>query len=235
MAWASILIPLALGFALSLVLAHQALDANNRHRAAARGMARDQAQFAAYLLAATVDRHMQQALLFGFYPVDLALGRAESPLPMPEVLNTAPESGRCEPETSGDDRHYFRYIPESGAVAVVGPNEAPWRSWLETSGPDLDRSGEGSRHVRAGLLDGEGLVVYKAFLNGTVIYGFETCWRASGGNVFGVAAAETQAFSPAAVGDTPNDSLFSMAVRYPDGTLAHGEAWSRPGDALYSG
>lgn len=234
LAWASILVPLTLGFGLSLLLAQQALDANNRHRAAARGVARDQAQFAAYLLAATVDRHLQQALLFGFYPVDLALGRAGSPLPDPAVLNAGPEAARCEPEASGDARHFFRYLPESRDVVVAGPEEASWRSWLETAGPDLDRTGDGIRHVRAKLPGGEALVVYRAFVEGTVIYGFESCWRASGGNVFDVAAAETQAFSPAAVGDTPHDSLFSMAVRYPDGTLAYGEAWSRPEYGLYS-
>ena len=235
LAWASILVPLTLGFVLSLLLAHQALDANNRHRVAARSMARDQAQFAAYLLAATVDRHMQQALLFAFYPVDLALGRTDGPLPEPGVLNAPPESARCEPEASGDARHYFRYIPASGDIAVAGPYEAEWRNWLGEAGPGLDQEGEVVRHARAEVGSGQALVVYKAFLDGTVIYGFETCWRASGGNVFEVAGAETQAFSPAAVGDTPNDSLFSMAVRYPDGTLAHGDAWTRPGNGLYAG
>ena len=235
LAWASILIPLGLGFALSLILAYQALDASNRHRAAARGMARDQAQFAAYLLAATVDRHLQQALLFGFYPVDLALGRPGRPLPGPDVLNAAPESGRCLPEAVGGDRHYFRYSPESRAQAVSGPREGAWQAWLESSGDSLDAQAEGIRHIRAVVGGDDVLVVYRAFLDGSVIYGFETCWRASDHNVFELAASETQAFSPAAVGNTPNDSLFTMAVRYPDGDLAYGDRWSRPGEVLYAG
>ena len=235
LAWASILIPLGLGFVLSLLLAQQALDATNRHQAAARAVARDQAQFAAYLLASGVDRQLQQALLFAFYPIDLALGRDPGTRPPPDVLVAEPEVSRCGPELPGDQRHFFRYLPGTGETTVVGPDVEASQGWIRDALEEESWERGGFRHAFVELDDGPRLLVFRSYGEGEVVYGFESCWQVSGKNVFEEALRETQAFSPNLVGDTPNDSLFTLAARYDNGRLAFGEAWTRPEQGLYAG
>ena len=235
LAWASILVPLGLGFVLSLLLAQQALDAGNRHQAAARGVARDQAQFAAYLLASSVDRQLQQALLFAFYPIDLALGRSPGPPPHPDVLVAEPEVSRCGPELPGDRRHFFRYLPASGETTVVGPDAEASAGWIGDAMMDETWDREGFRHALVELAEGPRLLVFRPYDEGGVVYGFESCWQVAGRNVFEEVMGETQAFSPNQVGDTPNDSLFSLAARYENERLAFGDSWTRPERGLYGG
>lgn len=231
--WASILIPLGLGFAFSLGLAWEALDANRRHRQTARAVARDQTQFAAYLLAAGVDRRMQQSLLFAFYPLDVALSDSTAPPPPPSALRDESELSRCEPELPADERRFFRLIPATGAVEVHGPDPEPLAAWVGRALSEASWEEDGFRHAVARLPEGRRLIVYRASRGGRVVYGFESCWRVAGTNIFDRVVAETQAFSPNLVGETPNDSLFVLAARYADGHLAYGERWTRPETGLY--
>ena len=223
--WASILAPLGLGFALSVALAWHAWDASRSHLAAARSTTRDQAQFAAHLLATAVDRRLREALTFGFYPVDLAMGRGRGPLPHPRILRAEPELSRC-PESEGlPDRHLFRYEPRGGGVLVDGPapdHFAPWVRQALASQPLNDSLP--FRHVPAPDGDWTRPVVFRTWVHDgqPVVYGFESCWRTAAGDAFREAVARTQAFAPTLVGDTPNDSLFRLTVRAPDGSVVVG-------------
>ena len=232
--WASILVPLALGFGFSLLLAYQAFDSGRRHRATARAAARDHTQFAAYLIASSIDGRMREALLYGFYPVDLALGRDGEPLLPPEALRAEPEASRCE--TPASERHVFRYDPRADEVVVDGSHEAELEAWVRaTLAADDGAETRPFPHAVADLGGQRRWFAYRRWGEryGGVVYGFATCWRTREGNVFERAAAATQAFSPTLVGATPNDSLFALAARDEDGELVYGDGWTRPEAELY--
>lgn len=244
--WVSILVPLGLGFVMALALAYQAWDAGREHRVSARSSAREQAEFAAYLLATSVHRLMQEELLYTFYPVELARARAGGALPDPDVLRVDPERSRCEPESAGASRRYFRFQPASGALLVTGPASPEFEGWIRSllARPE-DESPAGSSELddrtvrhRSGLVgDRRTLITYRAWGDGAerVVYGFESCWRTRQGNVFERALATTQALPPRLVGSTPSDSLFRLSVRGADSVLVFGESWARPPAELYDG
>ncbi|MGI9626920.1 MAG: hypothetical protein ACR2QM_08805, partial [Longimicrobiales bacterium] len=234
--WAAILAPLTLGFGFSLMLAYQAYDAGREHRMAAQAAARDQSAFAAFLLASSVDREMRESLLYGFYPIDLALGRGVDPLPAPEILRVEPEASRCTADYPAGDRRFFRFDPALNQVAVDGERPQALEQWILTNFP-ADDTEPGIRHTVADLDGRPSLIVYRRWGDSLdhVVYGFESCWRTAGGSVFEQAVQQTQAFSPALVGATPNDSLFVLAARMDDGTLAYGERWAQPAAGAYTG
>ena len=68
-----ILLPLALGFVLSVGLAYQTWDAARQHRLTAEATVRDHAAFGAHLIATRLDRRMSQAMIYAFYRVDLEI------------------------------------------------------------------------------------------------------------------------------------------------------------------
>jgi signal transduction histidine kinase len=235
--WATILAPLALGFLVSLLLAYQAFDAGRRHRTTARSVAREQAGFAAYLIGSSVERRLGEALLYAFYPIDLAFGRRLDSLPGPQALRAEPEVSRCGPGLPGDRRHFFRYDPSTGQVLVDGPDAPPLERWI-SSAFELtpEDAPEGTFRQQVADVDGRRtLIAHRTWKHEgrAVVYGFESCWRTAAGNVFEAASAATQAFSPALVGDTPNDSLFWLVARDGAGELLHGELWTRPEASLY--
>ncbi|MDX1577198.1 MAG: HAMP domain-containing sensor histidine kinase [Gemmatimonadota bacterium] len=237
--WVPILVPLGLGFVASILLAWQAFDAGRRHREAARAMARENAQFAAYLLASTVDRTLSQALSYGLYPADVMLRREGDP-PAPGILRTDPEASRCEPALAADERSFFRYDPATGEILVDGAGGDRLAERLQaTIAATLpaEEKRETFRHAAVRVDGDRRWVAFRRWGedHGGIVYGFETCWRVQGENVFERAMAGTQAFSPTLVGDTPNDSLFTLAVRDAEGELVFGERWTRPETDLYGG
>ena len=240
--WATILAPLGLGFLVSLALAYQAFDAGRNHRVAARAAAREHARFGAYLLANTVDRRMQEALQFGFYPIDLALSRDTLVLPEPSVLRAEPELSRCPMTSPRPGRVFFRYDPRAGSLVTDGPTSPAFERWISSSiAPSYgQRAAVADRRAvlhLVGEVDGQRrLVAYRRWKGADreVVYGFDSCWRTPDGDVFSAAIETTQAFPPTLVGATPNDSLFSLAARTGDGELVFGSEWSRPMSVRYS-
>lgn len=232
--WMPIFVPLALVFVFSLILAFQAYDAGKQHRLTARASVREQAQFAAYLIATEVEQGMRESLLYGFYPIDLALGR-EVGVPPPGALLAEPEISRCDVDIARGERRFFRFSPGTGEVALAGPADPEFETWVAAtvgSGHDDDLP---FRHAVADVGGRRVAVAYRRWTDGDrdVVYGFETCWRTRRGNVFEAAANETQAFPPTLVGDTPHDSLFSLTARIGGRDLIHGEVWSGPASGSY--
>lgn len=228
--------PLALGFLVSLVLAYQAYDAGRQHRQTARATAREHAGFAAYLIGSAVDRTMQEALLYGFYPIDLAWGGDRSALPPPEALRAAPEASRCEPELAADRRRFFRMDLRTRDLAVAGPSSPAFEAWIQSEVEPLS-GGRRVKHLTNEVDGSSSLVVYRVWSDEDrdVAYGFESCWRTAQGSAFETAIAGTQALPPSLVGSTPNDSLFTVAARTGDGVMAYGDAWTRPRSTGYEG
>jgi len=235
--WAAILVPLALGFVFSLVLAYQAFDASRKHQIAARATLREHAEFGAYLLASRIDQTMSETMLYAFYPIDVALGNLIDP-PPPSALRVTPEASRCAPDLDAGSRTFFRYDPATGTADADGPSAAAFEAWVVRSLPPLiaDLGAGAAWHQVAEPVDGRlRLIAYKRWARGgkAVVYGFESCWRSGTGSVFEEAIASTQLFPPSLIGDTPNDSLFTLAARSADGELAFGDTWTRPSSGFY--
>lgn len=229
--------PLVLGFLASLVLAYQAYDAGRQHRQTARATAREHAGFAAYLIGSSVDRAMQEALLYGFYPIDLAWGGDRDALPPPEALRANPEAARCDPELPADRRRFFRMDLRTEELTVAGPTSPAFEASVRSTVRSSESDGRGIRHWTAEINGSPSLVAYRVWSDEDreVAYGFESCWRTSQGNAFELAIAGTQALPPSLVGDTPNDSLFTVVARTGDGAMAFGDAWTRPPSTGYEG
>lgn len=222
--WLGILIPLGLGFALSVGLAYQTWDAARAHRAAAEATVRDHATFAAHLLAGRVDRRMSQAMLYAFYRVDLAIRDGERWPPV-EGLAISQELRRCEAESAAEDRVFFRWV--GGQLDIEGPAHPDLRGWLEgwvSEEAAVDRARPyGVRFGAPGI--GPSGVAYRVFEgeDGNALYGLDNCFRDLGGNVFEQSIAEDGVLPPTLVGDTPGDSLFTVA------------AVDRAGEAVWGG
>ncbi len=228
--WAAMLAPLVLGFVVSVVLAYQSFDTRRQHRATARATAREHAGFAAFLIASSVDREMQQTLLYSFYPVDLARDRDPGSSPDPAVLRTEPEASRCAPLLSAEERRFFSFDMGTGELVVDGPYRPGFDAWItEAIQANGDADVRGPRHIAGN--DGPSLVTYRIWSDPlqSIAYGFDSCWQTEEGNVFQAAVKATQALPPSLVGETPNDSLFTLTARDGTGRLVYGEHWVRPG------
>lgn len=232
MQWLGILIPLGLGFVLSVGLAYQTWDAARRHRAAAEATVHDHVSFAAHLLAGRVDRRLSGAMLFAFYYVDLAIRNGER-WPTVEALAADQELARCEEVLPPSDRVFFRWVNDE--LDIFGPADPALRDWLETWVPETAAAAEGERPfgLRFGAPGvGASGLAYRVFRTpeGIALYGLDNCFRDRAGNVFQASIAESGVLPPTLVGDTPYDSLFSLSV-------LNGEdepVWGRP-PADYAG
>lgn len=234
--WLGILLPLALGFALSLGLAYQTWDASREHRETAEATVRDHAAFAAHLLAVRLDRRVSQAMLYAFYRVDLAVRVQAERWPGVERLRIEQELERCRPVAPDTGRVFFRWVDGEG-LEILGPAAPELRPWLEGWVPEASRTHPEERPygLRFGApgIDPEGIAfrVYR-FPEGTAVYGLDNCLRDLEGDLIDAAIAESAVLPPSLVGDTPNDSLFALAVLDGAGRALRGDP---VGSAAYRG
>lgn len=234
--WLGILLPLALGFVLSLGLAYQTWDSSREHRATAEATVRDHAAFAAHLLAVRIDRRVSQAMLYAFYRVDLAVRVEGERWPGVERLRIEQELERCRPVAPDTGRVFFRWLEGEG-LDILGPAAPGLRPWLEEWVPETARAHPEERPygLRFGApgIGPEGIAfrVYR-FPEGTAVYGLDNCLRDLGGDLIEEAVAESAVLPPSLVGDTSNDSLFALAVLDGAGRALRGD---RDGAAAYRG
>lgn len=226
---AGIVGPLVLGLGFALVLAYQALAAAREHRAAAQATVRDHAEFAAYLLASRVERRLTRAMLYGFYPVELALGRNGRVLPGPATLRDSMELARCAAVVDPADRVFFRLDLGNGDLVVDGDADTDFRVWLVDSLAVHARSTYGEdwqfAHLFGPLRGERKPISYSVWRRGerNVVYGFDSCWRDGSGNVFDQVLGESGVLPPTLVGATPNDSLFTLSVLDTAGEPVYGQ------------
>jgi len=221
--WLGILIPLGLGFVLAVGLAYQTWDAARKHRAAAEATVRDHASFGAHILAGRVDRRMNQAMVYAFYYVDLAIRNGER-WPAVDALGADQELRRCADETSREDRVFFRWA--DGELDVIGPAAPGFEAWLRTWVADAAAADAGGRSfgLRFGAPGvGPSGIAYRVFRRdgGHALYGLDNCFIDPAGNVFAGAIAESGVLPPSLIGETPNDSLFAVSL----GDGAGGIVW----------
>jgi len=227
--WAGIVGPLVLGLGFALILAYQALDAARGHRAAAQATVRDHAEFAAYLLASRVERRLTRAMLYGFYPVELAFGRTARSLPNPATLRDSIELARCAAVVDPADRLFFRLDLDNGDLAVDGNADTDFRIWLTDSLAAHAQNTYGENWQFAhlfGPLRGERKPIsYRVWRRDerNLVYGFDSCWRDGTGNVFDQVLGESGVLPPTLVGATPNDSLFTLSVLDAAGEPVYGQ------------
>lgn len=228
--WLGILIPLGLGFVLAVGLAYQTWDAARKHREAAEATVRDHAAFGAHILTSRVDRRMNQAMLYAFYYVDLAIRNGDR-WPAVSVLAADQEIRRCRGETPAVDRVFFRWA--DGDLEIEGPADPSLRAWLETWVAETADAVESERAfgLRFGAPGiGASGIGYRVFRQdeGNALYGLDNCFRDPGGDVFAESIAESGVLPPSLVGATPNDSLFAVTVLDGDGRTVWGSG-SVPG------
>lgn len=214
--WVGILLPLALGFVLSVGLAYQTWDAARQHRLTAEATVRDHAAFGAHLIATRLDRRMSQAMIYAFYRVDLDIRGDGTRWPAVEGLRIAQEIDRCADLRPGPERVFFRWI-DGGELQIAGPAHPDLRAWLlewipAAAGSHPETRSFGLRFGAPGL--GPAGVAFRIFRTdaGTAVYGLDNCFRGPEGPLIEGALAEAEVLPPALVGPAPHDTLLHVAV-----------------------
>lgn len=214
--WVGILLPLALGFVLSVGLAYQTWDAARQHRLTAEATVRDHAAFGAHLIATRLDRRMSQAMIYAFYRVDLDIRGDETRWPDVEGLRIGQEIERCAGLRPEAERVFFRWIA-GGDLELAGPAHPDLRAWLldwipAAAGSHPETRSFGLRFGAPGL--GPAGVAFRIFRTdaGTAVYGLDNCLRGPEGPLIEGALAEAEVLPPALVGPSPHDTLLHLAV-----------------------
>ncbi len=210
------------------VLAWQAADAAQSHRATAEGAMRDYANFAAYEFTSYSKDVLYSNVLFAFGGLESLEPRAYGPLPDPSVL--ANEKNRkllCNCDSS---RYYFRYDLRDNSYKTSGetPSTA-MRAWIRDTLP---------RHVRSEYKDDWGYaVLFRTVANKTrgvvyqlkrdsesepiVAYGFELCLNDFAPPAYRRVMEHWTVLPPSLTRGAPNDSLFSVRIYDADDNLVY--------------
>ena len=227
LSWSRVVLPLGLGFVVSLGLAYQAWDASREHRKRAEAAVSDHAAFAAHLLGSRIDRRMSQALLYAFYRVDLAIRVQGTRWPDAEALRVAQEIERCGAVVPAEQRVFFRWVEGQG-LDVSGPAPTGFADWLATWVPETARRqpearSSGIRFGAPGI--GPRGVAFRVYRlpEGTALFGLDNCFRDLEEDVFAAAMTGASVLPPSLVGDTPNDSLIDLLVLNGEGRPLRGE------------
>ncbi len=231
-------------------LAWTAIEADRAQRAAAEATVRDYADFAAFILATEAEARLRQALFYTFYREDVAWRRGERVLDPREIAQDPQESARCEPEYGDGERWSARLDLPGGDLRVEGSLAPAARAWVadtlralaahaqagaETGGAgsagadaaaDAESGGDATRdgHIIARAAGARRVVAYRvrsADGEPVAAYALASCLRDRQGEVVERALAAAPLLPPTLVGGAPADSLVSVRLIGPDGTVLY--------------
>jgi signal transduction histidine kinase len=228
--------------ALATMLAYEAHDAARSHRATADRALHDYAAVAAWELVAGLNDDFQASLGPAFAP--LTRSRAISPyelLPSPAMLAASADTVLRCPSPAGDSgRFYFRLDFRDGSLATAGaPPSPPMRQWLIDT---ITAHGRGVYHrdwtyamVLGGpraLAGARSAVVYavKYAEHGAPIaaYGIRTCADVVNATVIRGVIARRALLPTSVTSGASNDSLVTISVRDPNGSIVFESTQSQP-------
>jgi signal transduction histidine kinase len=221
--------------ALASMLAYEAHDAAQSHRATAEHALHDYATVAAWELVAGVNEELESSLGAGLAPVTRP--RASSPyeiLASPAVLATSADSVlRCATPGGDSSRFYFRIDFRDGSLATEGAEpSAATRAWLVDTISAEARSvyqpdwrfaivlGARSPSVepRAAIAYA---VKYAEHSAPIAAYGIRTCADAIGPSLISRVIAARALLPTSVASGASNDSLVSVSVRAPSGRVVY--------------
>jgi signal transduction histidine kinase len=219
--------------ALASMLAYEAHDAAQSHRATAEHALHDDATVAAWDLVAAVNEALESSLGAGLAPVTRP--RASSPyeiLASPAVLATSADSVlRCASRGGDSSRFYFRIDFRDGSLATAGAEPSPaTRAWLVDTITAEGRSvyqPDWTFAVVLGAPRGEPraaiayAVKYAEHSAPIAAYGIRTCADAIGPTLIASVIASRALLPTSVASGASNDSLVSISVRDQSGRVIY--------------
>jgi hypothetical protein len=209
---------------LASFLAYEAWSAAHRHRASAKRVMRDYANFAAWEFTSSAKESLYSTLVWVFSPIAQLQVKHGEPLPPPSVLASEKAAGMlCAADSS---RYHFLLDLRNGMLATSGDEPpAALRQWIVRELPPAAKhhyKPEMSYALSAVTIDGKPRTLvyqvrYDVYHKPAAAYGFELCLAQFAQGALQKVMLKYPALPPSLTGGAPNervpnDSVFSVRV-----------------------